>query len=143
MPIQFYFFILLLAFFVAKLEIQIEGKDGWAKKLPTWRKDFGNFTLTGYHFWLNIVFLSCFHLPFVVGLPWQFLTELQTIGGFILFWLLEDFMWFVFNPNYGLKNFNKISVSWHKNWFGPFPCIYYACFVVELFLICISLRLRN
>lgn len=27
----------LLSFFVAKAEINTEGKDGWAKKLPIWR----------------------------------------------------------------------------------------------------------
>ena len=31
-------FVLLIAYFMAKLEINIEGKHGWAENLPTWRK---------------------------------------------------------------------------------------------------------
>ncbi len=30
-------FVLLLSYFFAKLEIAIEGGDGWAANLPTWR----------------------------------------------------------------------------------------------------------
>lgn len=50
-------FDLIVAFTLAKLEIQIEGKHGWAENLPTWRiknkwtKIFwGNQAYTGYHF---------------------------------------------------------------------------------------------
>jgi len=36
-----YFYI--IAIFLAILEIQIEGKHGWAEKLPTWRPRPGSF----------------------------------------------------------------------------------------------------
>jgi hypothetical protein len=52
----------LLAFILAKVEINIEGKHGWAEKLPTWRKKnrftkiiLGETPVTGYHFWMFLM----------------------------------------------------------------------------------------
>jgi len=63
----FFLFLFWLSFVLAKLEIQIEGKFGWAEKAPTWRLPpehwiskifFGGKPATGYHTWLYIfVFL--------------------------------------------------------------------------------------
>ncbi len=52
--------LLLLAFFFAQVEIQIEGARGWAASLPTWRIEghwlldlfWGGRPLTGYHAWI-------------------------------------------------------------------------------------------
>jgi len=38
MIISFFIFVLIASLLVALAEIQIEGKSGWAKNLPTWRK---------------------------------------------------------------------------------------------------------
>jgi hypothetical protein len=53
--IKQYIFTLVLAIITALWEIQVEGKEGWAKQLPTFRinvffrKLLGGKPLTGYH----------------------------------------------------------------------------------------------
>jgi len=138
-------FLVLLSFFVAKAEINIEGKHGWAKKLPTWRiknkftKIFlGNYPLTGYHFWIFSGFLLLFHLSFFLGLKWNISSELKTLSLFLFFALMEDFFWFIFNPFFGLKKFNKKNISWHGNWFGIIPWSYLKLFFGGLFFLLLS-----
>jgi hypothetical protein len=123
-------FILVSAFAIAKLEIQIEGKDGWAKNLPTWKIKnrltkllIGSYPFTGYHLWAGITLFVFFHLPFFIGLPWNLSNELKLISMLIVTVVLEDFLWFILNPNYGIKKFNSKFVSWHK-WIGPLPLAY-------------------
>ena len=71
MDLNLLFFTGILAFLVAKLEINIEGKYGWAEKLPTRKIKnkitdllLGGAPLTGYHFWLFLTILFSLHLPF-------------------------------------------------------------------------------
>src|SRR5450830_1433060 len=67
-------FVLLLAFFFAKVEIQIEGAEGWAVNLPTWRIEqhllltlfWGGRAMTGYHAWMFTFIALIFHLPLVM-----------------------------------------------------------------------------
>ena len=117
-------FVVAAAGLFAKLEIEIEGKDGWAEKLPTWRVEshylldwfFGGRSLTGYHVWA-FAFVAClFHLPFFWQRSWSLREELQVIGGYLLFWILEDMLWFVLNPHYGWRKFTREHVGWHKKW---------------------------
>src|SRR3990167_11242506 len=90
----------ILALITAKLEINIEGKYGWAEKLPTWRIK-NNLTdllldgkpFTGYHLWLFSLVLFLLHVPFLVYIPWGLRTETQILGGFCLFMVLEDYLW--------------------------------------------------
>lgn len=133
-------FIFLLAFSIAKLEIQIEGKDGWAKNLPTWRAKNkltsllqNEYPFTGYHFWAGATVITFIHLPFFIGFQWSLHTELKLLSMFILIATLEDFLWFVFNPSFGIKKFNSKFVPWHR-WIGPVPLAYIACAVL-IFLI--------
>jgi hypothetical protein len=115
------------------MEIQIEGVDGWAAKLPTWRIEkhrlldwfYGGRPLTGYHVWaFCFVFLS-FHLPFFMGRGWSFREELRMVGAYYFFWVLEDFLWFVLNPHYGWKKFGPAHVWWHKRWLWGLPLDYW------------------
>lgn len=124
-------FIFLIAFFIAKLEIQIEGKDGWAKSLPTWKVKNkltnlinGDYPFTGYHFWAFFTMITFIHLPFFVGMPLSLQTELKLLSILFLTTVLEDFLWFVLNPNFGIRKFNSKFVGWHK-WMGPLPTLYY------------------
>ena len=71
-------FIVLVAALLALLEIQIEGREGWAKNLPTWRlrgtwlnRLLGRQEFTGYHLHLNLLMLALFHLPVVVLGEWS------------------------------------------------------------------------
>lgn len=131
----FYFYI--LAFVLAILEIQIEGPHGWAEKLPTWRpspenklvkvykKLMSQKEFTGYHFFMNILLLLFIHLPFVWGVEWNVFAELEVLGIFFLFVVVWDFLWFVLNPHFSLRDFKKEGVWWHKKWTGWVPTDYF------------------
>lgn len=127
-------FILIAAFIFAKLEIEIEGPHGWAEKLPTWRVEnhtlldwfFGGRPLTGYHTWAFALILFCFHLPFFWSPgSWSMRGELQALAAYTAFWIVEDFLWFVFNPHYGWRKFRRDSVWWHKRWLLRLPLDYW------------------
>jgi hypothetical protein len=146
-------FIFLIALIFALFEIEIEGKHGWAQNNPTWKKQIkiisyltGNKPLTGYHLFMLIFIFLMFHIGFIFNAPWTLALELQIISYFIIFIILEDILWFIFNPYYGIKNYKKSKIWWHKdcNWvFGIFPIFYiYAIFSTTI-LIYISSILQN
>ncbi len=131
--ISYLFLLLVLAFWFAKVEIQIEGTDGWAKNLPTWKFEnhwalkifFGGRAMTGYHAWvLSFIFLI-FHLPVCFATPWSWALESRVLGGFMIFWILEDFLWFVVNPGFGISKFKKQYISWHPRWIWLAPIEYW------------------
>lgn len=127
-------FILLAAFVWAKLEIEIEGRDGWASRLPTWRVEkhllldwfYGGRPLTGYHLWAYALIFLFFHMPFFWSGSWSGRTELHALGGYVLFWVLEDFLWFLLNPHYGWKRFRPEHIWWHKRWALGLPLDYWV-----------------
>jgi hypothetical protein len=131
----------LLAFLLASWEIQIEGKDGWASKLPCWRVEkgwlvrvTGGRPITGYHFFMTLFLITMVHLPlFFTRWSWQ--LESLLLGFYVGMVLLEDFLWFVLNPHYGIKNFHKGGIWWHKQWWGPIPALYWILLVVVIVLI--------
>lgn len=134
-----YLFFIILA--VAALEVQIEGKYGWVKNLPTWRirsKIFGFFMggkdLTGYMFYMLIILLLFFHLPFFGGVPWTWEAEIEIIFLFLMFSVFWDFLWFILNPYYGLSRFKKSYVYWHENWFLGVPLDYPRGILVSLMI---------
>ena len=51
--------------------------------------------------------------------------ELRLFGGYLLFWVLEDMLWFVLNPHYGWKKFTKDHVWWHRHWALGVPVDYW------------------
>ena len=123
---------LVLGIIFALLEIQIEGKDGWAANLPCWRKEkgwlvklLGGRPITGYHILMIGFVILMFHFPFLFA-EWKVKTELLILGMLFEFFLFEDFFWFALNPHYGLKKFKKGEIWWHKRWWGPFPSL--LCF---------------
>lgn len=130
----------ILSFVWAKLEIEIEGPDGWAARLPTWRVKkpafadalVGGGDITGYHAWAFAATFLFFHLS-VLG-RWSWAAEARVLGAFVLFWLVEDFLWFVLNPHYGLRSFNPQRAPWHRRWFCRLPVAYWVMGPVGLFL---------
>jgi hypothetical protein len=69
MIIGFGAFMVFLAFILALWEIQIEGKDGWAAKLPCWRlekgwlvKLTGGRPITGYHLFMTLFLIAMVHM---------------------------------------------------------------------------------
>lgn len=138
------FSLLIFAFVIASLfallEIQIEGKDGWAGKLPTWRlknpfKKFINWPyITGYHTYFHMLFLSIFQLPFLLGWPFSFKNELLIFELYFIIVALEDFLWFVFNPRWGIRKFFTQEIPWHSKKVFFFPRNYWIAITVLLVL---------
>jgi hypothetical protein len=125
--------VVLAAFLFAKVEVHIEGANGWAANLPTWRVQnrltellYGGRPLTGYHLYVQLFVLVFVHVPFAIGTAWSWRAEALVIAFMILFWIVEDFLWFVVNPAFGLRKFNPESVWWHKRaWWVLAPREYY------------------
>ena len=128
-------FLLALAFTFARVEIEIEGPNGWAANLPTWRISnrwtkllYGNRPLTGYHFWLQVFVFLLAHLPFTLQFaPWSWAGELRIIGFVIVFFIVEDFLWFVLNPAFGIRRFRREHIWWHgPTWWWIMPREYWV-----------------
>jgi hypothetical protein len=128
--ILFITFLAAAAAVFALLEIQIEGTQGWAAGLPTWRRDnrwtrllLGGRPLTGYHLHAQLFVLIAAHLPFGLGLAaWSMHGEARALAFVVLFWILEDFLWFVLNPAWGVRRFAREPAAWHARawwWFMP------------------------
>lgn len=141
------FYVFVLAVTLASLEIQIEGKHGWAQDLPTWRphkkswytKTFTKLSqgklLTGYHIIFFLLIFLIFHLPFVFGFPFTFENWLRALSLMLFLMVLEDFIWFIINPHYGIKKFFSNEVPWHKKRFLHFPPDYTIFLSLSLLVI--------
>jgi hypothetical protein len=142
-------YLLISALVLARLEIEIEGPHGWAEKLPTWRISnrwtrllLGARPLTGYHFWLLIFVLLMVHVPMAVQTSsWSWGMELRVSSFYIFFWIVEDFLWFVINPAYGIRRFRPEHIWWHaKNWWWVMPRDYWVFGLIAGFAYAISWR---
>jgi hypothetical protein len=102
-------FIIFISVILALFEIQIEGKNGWAKNLPTWKipnpfyKVINWKYLTDYHFYLWTFLLLVFQLPFFFGMKFNPKNEIILLETLFLTFILEDFLWFILNPKWGFK----------------------------------------
>ncbi|MGH7445965.1 MAG: hypothetical protein ACREK1_11050 [Longimicrobiales bacterium] len=141
--IMFVMFLFAAATSFALLEIQIEGGAGWAAGLPTWRREnrwthmlLGGRPLTGYHLYCHLFVLVMLHLPFGLGFADLSVRGEARIAAFgVLFWILEDLLWFVFNPHYGLRGFTRQRVAWHTTaWWWIMPREYWIFLPVSLAL---------
>jgi hypothetical protein len=122
-------FLALVSWLFALLEIQIEGRHGWAQKLPTWRMEnkwtsaFYKKPITGYHLCAQGFVFFMAHSSFGLNrVAWNFNDELRILSFVVLFWVLEDFLWFICNQDYGLKRYKPQHISWHRDswwWIAP------------------------
>jgi len=135
----------LYALLMACLEIEIEGRHGWAERLPTWYRTSGlaarvfsllasGKPLTGYHLFLLPLTALTFHLPFVFGVPWTGAGELAIAAAWIAWLATWDVLWFVLNPAYGWHRFRRGNVWWHRRWIGRLPVDYLLAAVISLLL---------
>lgn len=129
----------------AWMEIEIEGPHGWASKLPTAPFDnaitrilFGS-PITRYHVAMGLTILAFAHIPVLFVQPWSVANELIIIGYTILHLTLEDFLWFVFNPAFGLRKFKREHIWWHKRWIFKLPLGYWIAMPLSLFLILVGM----
>ncbi len=138
----FWFF---TAFLFAGIEIEIEGKHGWAEKLPTWYRTtgfcgrtFGLFNsgrpLTGYHSFMLLITLVLFHVQFVHGTAWTLAGEAKSLALYFAWVPQWDVLWFVLNPSYGWSKFRKDSVWWFGKgpWILGWPMDYYVAWGISI-----------
>ncbi len=126
-----------LAAIFALTEIQIEGSAGWAANLPTWRIEqhwlldvfWGGRAMTGYHAGIFSFMALVFHLP-VVMTSWSWRLEARVLGALLVFWPLEDLLWFLLNPAFGWARFTPAAVPWHKHWWLGAPVDYYVALML-------------
>lgn len=149
MVLQTNLFIFLFCCVLAILEIQIEGPHGWAKNLPTWRGEphqwytklyariMSGKELTGYHLSMFGLVLMIFLLPFFLGEQIIFPNLFKNLILYFFVVPLWDFLWFVFNPYYPLKHFQKDNVV-HKDWLFGMPVDYYFSVSISLILAIIA-----
>lgn len=145
--IVFALFVIMVATLFALIEIQIEGADGWAEKLPTWRVKnkltqffLGGRPLTGYHLFFFSFILSVAHLPYGLGfLAPTWAAELRIAAFIIFFFIVEDFLWFVLNPAFGLSKFKASQIWWHTHsWWWIMPRDYWIFGPIALGLYILS-----
>ena len=116
------YFTLIFSLLYSLIEIEVEGKYGWMEKaysvgvLKTGGKNF-----TVYHIYMILVLILIY--AYLTNLR----MDMKSIGRFLfhitLFLLLEDFLWFVFNPHYTLEKYSKDEIWWHADqpWFKGIP----------------------
>ena len=137
--VVFVLYLLLTSFLFAQLEIQVEGPHGWAARLPTWRVEnrwtrlfFSSKPLTGYHFFLILFTFTLVHIPYALGIASPRLDlEMRILSFFVLFWVVEDFLWFVMNAAFGVRRFRREHIWWHStHWWWIMPRDYWIFFPV-------------
>jgi len=138
MIFKLFIWLLILAIFHALWEIQIEDKEGWAKKLPTFRinvfmtKLLIGKEITGYHLYMLALFITIFHGVFLF-LKWSWKIEFLVLGLYNIYFVIEDFLWFVFNTkHYGIKKFRPGKIEWHKRWFLGLPTSYWIGIIFSI-----------
>lgn len=135
--------VLVLAYFFARVEVEIEGEAGWAANLPTWRIEshplldlfWGGRAMTGYHMWMFSFIGLCFHFPLFFMGQWSPQLEARALASIMLFWIAEDFLWLIVNPAFGWRRFKQEHVNWHKRWAFGAPIDYWIFGLVAIVLL--------
>ena len=87
----------------------------------------GRRPLTGYHVYAFTIPLLVLHLPFVAGVDWTLAAELRTIATYFALAVVWDYLWFVLNPAYTVRRFERGNVWWFEvPWIWRFPIDYYV-----------------
>ena len=136
--------VMVLAYFFAMAEIHIEGEAGWAANLPTWRIEkhwlldifWGGRAMTGYHAWVFPFIAIFFHFPLFFMAQWSWQLEARVLASIMLFWIAEDFLWFLLNRSFGWKRFRPEHVTWHKHWCFGAPIEYWIFSLLSAALFC-------
>jgi len=144
--IKYYIWLIILAFFHSLQEIQIEGKNGgWARHLPTFRINvfLTNILLgkglSGYHLFMLLMFITIFHGIFLFE-QWSWKLEALSFGLLSFYFVIEDFLWFVFNKHYGIKKFRKGKINWHKRWMLGLPTSYWWGIIIGVLLVYLGIQ---
>lgn len=96
-------------------ESVLEGPEGWARDKKVWRFKIGkNHDYTSYHVVTYYILfpILLFILPFVlVGFSWHLAWVL--LASYLIGTIIEDFMWFVFNPCRPFYKWNHVDTTWY------------------------------
>jgi len=137
-------YLVLIAIVLAYFEVQIEGPNGWAGVLPTWKTESKWFTwifagrpVTGYHVALNLLLFLFFHWPFLF-VKWNLADELSIIASNTILAVIWDFLWFIINPYFGFEKYRPENIWWFKNWLLGFPIDYYVGILVSFVIFFLS-----
>lgn len=125
-------YLFLLSALLALFEIQIEGAHGWAAALPTWRISTplvraitGGRPIDGYHIYLWLLLLSLLHAPALFK-RWSLRDEARVLAWFLFVSVYEDYLWFVWNPHFGLARYDNSDIWWYSNWLLGVPTDYFV-----------------
>ncbi|TAL51318.1 hypothetical protein EPN81_00170 [Patescibacteria group bacterium] len=144
----------LFAILLAAIEVEAEGKNGWAEKMPTWYRTrgiggrlygllMGGKPLTGYHLFMFFLPLVAVHVGFFQGVRWTISSELIVLARYFALTVLWDYLWFILNPHYGFSKFRRENVWWHQKsyWvFNRFPIDYAIGWILSLGLTYIATK---
>lgn len=137
---MFVILVWLTSYLLAKVEINLEGADGYAKNLPVeWRTNnkwlrslIGG---TSYHLYMGLFLLVFLHSVVIILDAWTLRAEFLILSYLAFVTVAEDFMWFLFNPAkddktgkriYGIQNFKQERIPWFKDrWFLCCPAWYW------------------
>ncbi len=132
-------FVLVLIAMVAFAysEAVLEGEEGWARDKKCWRFRYHkNYDYTSYHvitYYILFPILIILLPIAVAGFSFQLLWLL--LSAYLIGSILEDFMWFVFNPVRSFASWNPKDTTWYP-WIkiGKFatPLSYFVKFLLGL-----------
>ena len=131
-------FIALYAILWGAMEVEIEGeKGGWAKNLPT--KKFLGSHFTIYHLLMNLIVILT-----IIFVMWVEEADFWETLFYISAWfLIEDFSWFMINPGFGIKKYNKKDIWWHgkQPWILGMPLHNYVA--IGVMALCAGVSTNN
>lgn len=138
-------FVYVFALLYACIEIEIEGPNGWCKNLPTAKNVIGHFSL--YHIYMVVLALTIIS-GFIYFRESSCETESparrcrRALSRFVflatIFFLFQDFLWFVLNPAFTLANYSEMSIPWHSPWYAGMPWFNYVGLGLAAVALCIS-----
>lgn len=124
-------------------EAYIEGHHGGASKQVGWVWNIFGLRLTGYHVMLFGVTIPLFLLMPFIAYGYDGKLLVTVVIGYLIGIVVEDFLWFVVNPVYPLRDFRPEKVWWFP-WIklGKFrlPFFYPLAIVIALVLYFLFLR---
>ena len=128
----FAIFVVFVSMIYAMIEIELEGKHGWAKTLHTVHITKDRKSLTYYHLLMFIFIFSMFYVIFALKQKYMTIKNSLYIFTIVLsFFMLEDMYWFILNPHHSF--FNRNNSDWHVS-VGKVPILYIVIPIVTILI---------
>lgn len=107
-----FFWIILCFASISFWEAYAEGRHGGASQQVGWKLKVGKYFFTAYHFHLFAITIPLFLFLPLVAFGWSGRLMAIIASGFLVGVVVEDFLWFVINPVWPLRDFNSEKVTW-------------------------------